>query len=213
MTKSTASIILLLLSLLPVTGAARTVADLLASEPGNIFALLTRTNRLDMIDYRLNNQEVAIQNLIGGESRLEGMDTTWLKLRTSDSKTVEMRMMVSGRDTVVAVIETVLTPTADSRITFWDVQWQSVRADKVFKMPCIDDFILKTMPADMRDELSIVMAFPFIEMHFTGDRHDGIEAVFNAKESVGPGDYKRFAPYFKDTVNYRINGVKIRPVK
>ncbi len=213
MTKSTASIILLLLSLLPSTVAARTVGDLFASEPGKIFVLLTRTNRLDMVDYHLNGQNVAISNLEDGDSRLVDMDSTWLKVQSSASKTVEMRMMVNGRDTVVALIETVLTPTPDSRITFWNAQWQPVKAGKVFKTPELDDFILKSMSADMRDELSVLMPFPFIEMHFSGERHDGLEAVFKAKESIGPGQYMRFAPYIKETLNYRINGVKIKTVK
>ena len=43
------SIVALSLALLPLTGVARTIGDFFASEPGNIFPLLTRTGRLEVV--------------------------------------------------------------------------------------------------------------------------------------------------------------------
>lgn len=208
------NIIIVLAALLPVQLQARTVADFLASEPGNIFTLLTRTNRLDMVDYYNSGQQVAIPNNLMGESRLLELDSTCLKLHSSASRQVEMRLMTAGKDTLIAVIETVKTPVSDSRITFWTSQWlPAPKAAKKFKMPVIDDFIVKKMPADLRQDLQDVMIFPLIQLTFTGDGHDTIEATHGLQQFLSPLEYKRFEQYLRPSIRYRISGTAIKPVR
>ena len=147
------TLIALLAALVPSTVSARTIADLFGTEPGEIFPLLTRTNRLDMVDYYNSGQIVDIENNMTGDSRLLELDSTYLKVQTSGSRVVEMRMRTVGKDTVVTVIETVMTPVPDSRLTQWNSYWQRYTSDKLFKMPAIDDFIVKKMPHELRMDL------------------------------------------------------------
>ena len=207
------SILFLSLALLPLTGTARTIADFFASEPGNIFPLLTRTNRLDMVDYHKSGQTVAIANNLTGESRLLELDSTYIKVQTSGSKMVEMLMRTAGKDTVITVIETVMTPVPDSRLTQWNVHWQRFTSDRLFAMPAIDDFIVKKMPQEMRADLQDAMIFPLIRLTFTGEKHDTIEASHGLEQFLASNEYQRFAAYLKPSLKYRFNGLKIKPVK
>lgn len=206
------TIIMLALALLP--GEARTIADLFASEQGQLFPLLTRTHRLDMVDYYNSGQKVAQQNNLGGASQLQELDSVYLKVQTSPARVVEMLMVPAGRrDTVIIVIETVNTPVPDSRLTVWNQLWQPLRVDKHFKMPAIDDFFVKKMPRDLRADLQDAMIFPLIGLRFAGERHDTIEATHGLEQFLAPVEYKRFASYLKPTITYRINGTKIKPAK
>ena len=208
------AIIVLTMALLPLDGAARTIADFFASEPGNVFPLLTRTNRLDLVDYYNSGQTVAVPNNLGGTSQLEALDSAYLKLQTSGSKVVEMRMLTTGsRDTVIVVIETVLTPVPDSKLTLWNSQWQMLRTDRHFKMPGIDDFIVKKMPRELRADLQDAMIFPLIQLTFKGDRRLQVEATHGLEQFLAPSEFKRFAPYLKPSITYRMSGTKIKPVK
>ena len=207
------SILFLSLALLPMTGTARTIADFFASEPGNIFPLLTRTNRLDMVDYHKSGQTVAIANNLTGESRLLELDSTYIKVQTSGSKMVEMLMRTAGQDTVITVIETVMTPVPDSRLTQWNVHWQRFTSDRLFAMPAIDDFIVKKMPQELRADLQDAMIFPLIRLSFTGEKHDTIEASHGLEQFLASNEYQRFAAYLKPSLKYRFNGLKIKPVK
>ena len=205
---------LLLMALLPLTVEARTIADLFASEPGRIFPLLTRTMRFDMVDYHNSGQTVTLQNNLAGESGLLELDSTYLKLNASGSKVVEMCMWTDGRkDTVIAVIETVMTPLPDSRLTLWNAQWQPFYTDRLFKMPAIDDFIVKKMPRELRADLQDAMIFPLIRLSFTGEKHDTIEASHGLEQFLASNEYQRFAAYLKPSLKYRFNGLKIKPVK
>jgi hypothetical protein len=207
------TIMLLSVALLPSTGIARSMADLFATEPGNIFPLLTRTNRLDMVDYHLNGQTVDMANSLAGESRLLALDSTYIKVQTSDSRLVEMRMRTAGKDTVITVIETVMTPVPDSRLSQWNAHWQRYTSDKLFKMPGIEDFMVRKMPRELKADLRDAMIFPLIQLTFTGEDHDIIVATHGLQQFLVESEYQRFAGYLKPSISYRFNGLKIKPVK
>ena len=194
-------------------GAARTIGDLFGTEPGNVFPLLTRTNRLDMVDYYLNGQMVAVKNNLAGETRLIEMDSAYLKVQTSGSRVVEMLMRTVGKDTVITVIETVATPVPDSHLSQWNSHWQRYTSDKLFKMPSVDDFMVKKMPGELRADLQDAMIFPLIQLSFKGEKHDTIEAKHGLEQFLAPVEYKRFAEYLKPSISYRFDGLKIKPVK
>ena len=207
------SILCLSLALLPLTVTARTIADFFASEPGNIFPLLTRTNRLDMMDYHKSGQTVAISNNLTGDSKLLELDSTYIKVQTSDAKVVEMQMRTAGKDTVITVIETVMTPVPDSRLTQWNSHWQRYISDRLFAMPAIDDFFVKKMPQELRADLQDAMIFPLIRLTFTGENHDTIEASHGLEKFLASNEYQRFAAYLRPTLKYRFNGLKIKLAK
>ena len=179
-------LIVLSMALLPLTGLARTVADLFATEPGNIFPLLTRTNRLDMVDYYNSGQMVAVPNNLAGETRLLELDSAYLKVQTSNSRVVEMCMRKVGKDTVITVIETVMTPVPDSRLTQWNSHWQRFTSDRLFSMPGIDAFITGKMPRELRADLQDAMIFPLIHLTFKGEKHDIIEAAHGLEQFLAP---------------------------
>ena len=207
------SILCLSLALLPLTGMARTISDFFASEPGNIFPLLTRTGRLDMVDYYNSGKTVAIANNLEGESSLLQLDSAYLKVQTSKNRIVEMRMRTAGKDTVITVIETVMTPVPDSRLTQWNVHWQRFTSNKLFAMPGIDDFIIRKMPHDLRADLQDAMIFPLIQLTFKGEGHDIIEAAHGLEQFLAKEEYQRYSSYLKPSISYRFNGLKIKPVK
>ena len=207
------SIIMLSMALLPLTVEARTIADLFAIEPGTLFPLLTRTNRLDMVDYYNSGQMVAVPNNLTGESRLLELDSAYLKVQSSDSRVVEMLMRLAGKDTVITVIETVMTPVPDSRLTQWNVHWQRYTSEKLFSMPGIDEFIVRKMSPELRTDLQAAMIFPLVQLTFKGDNHSTIEASHGLERFLVPEEYKRFAAYLKPAISYRFDGLKIKIVK
>ena len=166
-----------------------------------------------MVDYYNSGQVVDVPNNLAGEARLIELDSAYLKVQTSGSRVVEMLMRKAGKDTVITVIETVMTPVPDSRLTQWNVHWQRYISDRLFTMPAIDDFIVGKMPRDLRLDLQDAMIFPLIRLSFTGANHDTIEASHGLEQFLAPVEYKRFAIYLKPSVRYRFNGLKIKPVK
>jgi len=122
-------------------------------------------------------------------------------------------MRTAGKDTVITVIETVMTPVPDSRLSQWNVHWQRYTSDKLFKMPGIEDFIVRKMPRELKADLRDAMIFPLVQLTFTGEDHDIIVATHGLQQFLVESEYQRFAGYLKPSISYRFNGLKIKPVK
>ena len=150
-TQKMKQIILTLTLLTMVLGMeGRTVRDFFASEPGELLTLVPKTVRLDMLDYYDSGTIVQANNNMGSGTQLDTVTDNFLRLRTSDVKTLEMRLMRWKNDTIIAVVETVETPVKDSHITFYNKHWVRLKEIK---------------EADVTDEIKAL---------FTKERHSCI---------------------------------------
>lgn len=194
---------------LVIPASARSVRDFFATEPGTVFPLLPVNTRLDMLDYFDNGQIVSATNNLGNDTQIISLDSTFLSVQTSECRTVELRMFTpSARDTVIAVIETVGLPMADSRISFYDHNWKLLQTSKFITPPTMADFFTKSTPSSKRADLLSLIDFSLIKLMFTGKAHDVVVAKSGLKDFYSPIDYKRFEPYVTDSLFYTFNGKK-----
>lgn len=189
---------------------ARTVRDFFASEPGELLTLVPRTVRLDMLDYYDSGTIVQASNNMGTDTRLDTVTDNFLRLHTSDAKTLEMRLMRWKSDTIIAVVETVETPVKDSRITFFNKNWVRLKEIKPFKMPTMEDFLLPTVKKDKRKEILKGIAFPLIELSFGGPDFEELTARHGLAAFLGKEEWAQLKPYFRPTLTYRVQNGKIK---
>lgn len=132
----------LLIILLTTAGAlvadARTALDFFTSAPDNEIPLLRHSKRLDMVDYYNNGLANTVANELGGAARITEVSERRLTAQLSPESSMELDVLTSGRDTVLAIVTTVLLPMADSQITFYDTDWKPLRRQP--QMPGIADF-------------------------------------------------------------------------
>ena len=150
-----------------------------------------------------------MDNAIGGETALVYSDSVYLRVRSSGAKTVEMRMFFpTKRDTVLAVIETYLLPSADSKITFYDSQWRELEAKRYINLLGPEGFLVKGTPKEILEEMKDKVPFGMMKLEFKGDKHDVIVAEPSLKTFLTEADYNRFKPYLNEKVYYTLNGKK-----
>lgn len=204
--------ILILSVLLPVE--ARTIRDFLASEPDDVLLLVPQSVRLDMMDYYDSGQTPSLSSRLGNDARMLVMDSAYVKLQTSEVRTVEMLMLqYSRRDTILAVIETVKTPVPDSRLRFFNSNWVELTSlAPLKKMPTLEDFFLSSVKKDKRQELLSRLPFTMIELTFEGESHDRLVVRHGLAQFLSKDEYKLFAPYVRSTVTYQISGAKFKRV-
>ncbi len=126
---------------------ARTAADFFTEAPGSVLPLLDRNARLDMIDYFRHGLPTTTTNLFNGSSKVLSESENCIDVQISRDASLQIALLQLKNDTIIAVIETVLTPVADSGITFYRSDWSP--APKQPAMPAASDFI----PKDRRKEL------------------------------------------------------------
>ena len=185
------------------------VSKLFVEENGELFNSISVSTRYELINnYGRADKTDIFNDLRTEESKILVLEEEYMKIATSSVQTVELKLLhKSKRDTVIAVIETVATPYKDSRLTFYDTKWQKLDASKFIKMPVFDDFILPSMPKDMRNDLINSMMLTMIELSFEGET---LVAECNAQNFFIGNDYKSFQPYLAKKVVYAINKGKFK---
>ncbi len=189
---------------------AATMRDFLISEPGVVFPTLPQAARAGLVTYAEQGQASTLSttNRFGNSSSIDTLTADYAVVKVSQSCTISLKMLTRGtRDTVIAVIETVATPTRDSRIAFYDTQWKPLPTRKYFKqLPAMRDFFKPATPKDTLAQLLTAVDFPMIEMQWTGPGFNTLTATQGLKTFYSKEDYQKWAPYVVDSIDYYIDG-------
>lgn len=132
--------LLLILSLLTtICASARTAADFFVEAPRHAIPLLDRNTRLDMVDYYNGGFQNTVKNAFGGPARIISMSDNQIEVQLSRDSSIKLAVLKDRKDTVLVVIETVLTPVADSDITIYSKNWDTYANQ--LAMPSVVDFV------------------------------------------------------------------------
>lgn len=129
--------------------AATPATDYFIDGPDNATPLLTRQNRIQLITYFVNSYAQPTSNILRENSIATAVDSASVTVKISDNSLLQVAPVVCGRDTLVAYIETVELPQADSNITFY--RPGDNNAIIPAGMPELKDFIIN--PANTTAEL------------------------------------------------------------
>ncbi len=135
------SLCILLLLALPTANiaSAREVSSYFVAAPADAMPIISTTARLDMIDYFRSGLDTPTNNELRGRSRITAMSATSMDIEVSKSASVQMALVSVKKDTIIAVIETVKTPVADSHVRFFSTDWKEIAT----AMPDYTAFITK----------------------------------------------------------------------
>ncbi|MDO4970734.1 MAG: DUF3256 family protein [Bacteroidales bacterium] len=208
-------ILAIALMLTSSVGRAESVRDFFISEPGNVFELLTQGVRAAMITMAEQGQKIESENLHHGTAKIDSLSSTFMSVKCSDVKQVELKLLTKGTsDTVIAVVETMQLPALDSRISFYDSNWHPLLLNKYMKGSELKmtDFFRPGTPKEKMDEFMRIIRFPLIMMTF--GKNDGqLVASQQLKSFLSREDYNKIKPYLIDTITFDIDKVKLKRTK
>ena len=198
---------------------AKTIRELFADEPDDIFILLPKSTRLDMLDYFDVGKMVKVENsLSSGKkvSRLLKVTDSSIDVAVTQSSQVSMTLLTSAKaDSVIAVVQTYQVPYFDSQISFYDVDWNTLNTSKYFDAPTVKSFILpgtdKKIVNDILQSVKFSLISYSIEQADNGDVT--LTASLNLEGVMVKEDYDRIKDYLSKTIVYRLSNLKFKPTK
>ena len=198
---------------------AKTIRELFADEPDDIFILLPKSTRLDMLDYFDVGKMVKVENsLSSGKkvSRLLKVTDSSIDVAVTQSSQVSMTLLTSAKaDSVIAVVQTYQVPYFDSQISFYDVDWNKLNTSKYFDAPTVKSFILpgtdKKIVNDILQSVKFSLISYSIEQADNGDVT--LTASLNLEGVMVKEDYDRIKDYLSKTIVYRLSNLKFNPTK
>ena len=198
---------------------AKTIRELFADEPDDIFILLPKSTRLDMLDYFDVGKMVKVENSLSSDkkvSRLLKVTDSSIDVAVTQSSQVSMTLLTSAKaDSVIAVVQTYQVPYFDSQISFYDVEWNKLNTSKYFDAPTVKSFILpgtdKKIVNDILQSVKFSLISYSIEQADNGDVT--LTASLNLEGVMVKEDYDRIKDYLSKTIVYRLSNLKFKPTK
>ncbi len=125
--------------LLPFTSSAQVrMRDVFAQLPDSVLPYMTRNNRLDCIDFIENGIEARVKNRFSEHVTLDSLTEDFLRLHTSTSSYVEMKLVPHAGDTAICVNRTYMGSTADSEVRLYTKEW---KFKQCLPRPAVSEFL------------------------------------------------------------------------
>ena len=142
--------------LLVLTFTMASAADLRAlfiGMPDSIMPTLTKSERMDFLDFIDYGMKAKVKNKLGGESEMTVLQENMLSIKTSESGQLDMALFKrkDGKN-LICIIRTVTARYPDSRISFYTEDWTPVPLKGLIELPQFDDYLTKeALKADSLD--------------------------------------------------------------
>ena len=203
-------IVTVLLTALALTASnAQDLRTLFVSMPDSITPTLTRSDRMDFLDYMDSGMKARVNNKLGGESRMTRLEDNVLTVETSQSGRLDMVLLKTkkGRN-LICIIRTASAKYEDSRLCFYTEDWQPVPVHEFITPPQLDDYL--TRGALKSDSLDVFKKRCMLRLQSVTPVGDSLEFRYTSLADLGQ-DAERYESWFKpEPLVYTWNGKRFR---
>ena len=192
-----------------VFAQARTVSEYFGDTQADmVFPSLTAVSRLEMVYYFQSGMSNPTQSEFGGYSRVTALSDTCLTVDCGESVRQDL-VLLPGKKPVLMLIETLALPEHDSRVRFFDSQWQELK-NPPMKQPQLADWLVDKN-AVHRDEVEYVLPFMLSTASFNPE--DMTLIYTSTADSYFAGEKPVALKYLRPRLVYKWDGKKFRQVR
>ena len=171
--------------------------------PDSVLPLLSKSYRADMVDYVDAGMTARVTNSLDGSSTLEELAADYMRLAVTASSTMQLKLLPLLGDTVICMVKSVKAEAADSRIYFYDKEWNMLDGRALFVYPSINDFF-----ASAADAVAWSDACDIYLVSLTLSAGDNtLVAEYTMPEYMNVDDAAKVKPLLRKLV-YRWNGAR-----
>ena len=201
-------ITIMILALAMSFAYAADIRTLFINMPDTIMPALTKSERMDFLDYIDSGMKARVRNKLGGESEMTELSDNSLTVSTSRSGKLQMALFQRKDGTVlICLIKTVTARFDDSLIRFYNEDWTPVESESLIELPKFDDYLTKQALKHGYLELEIKS---ILRLQSAVAVDGGLEFRYTSLDYIGE-DADRFRSYFKaDPVRYVWNGKRFK---
>ena len=204
-----------MMTLLPALAqSVITAREAFTAAPSAVLDLLSRNDRLDMLDYYDSGHDTPVPNDLGGYASVTSITDRTLTIDLGPAAQWDL-VVIPGdvpENDMLAVVTTVSLPARDSNVRFYNTNtWLEVPAESVLPTLRLDDWLTKQGRTNRREFETTV---PFIPAYYTFDPASStLTVTHDLATLLNPDDYASVAPYVAPAIVYRWDGKKMKLAK
>lgn len=174
---------------------AEDLRTLFINMPDSIMPTLTRSERMDFLDYMDSGMKARVRNKLGGESVMTSYSDRSLAVMTSQSGRMEMVIFPRKKGgNLICIIKTVTARYDDSRLSFYNEDWTPVDGKGLIDLPQFDDFLTKE--ALKSDSLDVLRKQSLLRLLSASAIDNGLEFRYTSLDYIGE-DADKYRSWFK----------------
>lgn len=120
--KKIVSLIILFSAMMPLS--AQTMKDIISNMPDSITPLLTKNNRLNLIDYIEAGQKAVEKNRLAGESEMTHLTANRCVIKMTNSSTFDFKLLQSPEPSIGIITTLQSDKTLTSTIRYYSLDWK-----------------------------------------------------------------------------------------
>lgn len=190
---------------------AKDLRALFTDMPDSIIPLLTKSARMDCMDYMESGMKAVVTNRLGGSTEMVRFDKDYLSIQLTAVSTFDMKLFYHRDSTVViCVVRTICSDMCDSRLSFFDADWNAIDNKKLIEEPVFEDYVLKNIfKGDSIETLAEYAALRLNKITVDNDKN-GLRFSFSSAGflSEDASDYLHF--FNPDPLLFKWNGKVLR---
>lgn len=168
--------------------------------------LLSRSTRLDMVDFYDVDSIYQARNGLEGISELVSMTPGYLEVKITPVTTLQIRILPTGKDDIALCINTIGNDrqASDSRLTFFSQEMEELQASKYIDMPKLLDFF-DAPDKEARNRIEELVPFPTIEF-VAGPDSTSLTARLTVGSFMSRESYDSIKTMIRQPLTYTWNG-------
>ena len=191
-----------------MAGAAN-LRTLFIDMPDSIMPALTKSERMDFLDYMDSGMKAKAVNKLGGESEMTMFQDNMLSVKTSQAGRMDIVLFPckKGSD-VICVIKTVTARYDDSHLSFYDENWTPIDGKKLIELPKFDDYLTKE--ALKSDSLDVFRKMSMLRLQSITVVDGALEFRYTSLDYIGE-DAGRYKTWIKSApIRYNWTGKRFK---
>lgn len=187
-----------------------TATEAFSSAPASVLPLIDYITRLDMIDYYNSGSATASKNVMQGQSRITALSPMSVSVSVTSASECQIALLPMRGDTAIVCIETVMTPTPDSRVSVYDRDWKPL-SGSYFAMPAVSAW-LTPEGKKQADMVESQVPFMLASAQYSPET-DTLVLTNRLSDFLSDDVYGLVKPYLLPSITYKWNSSRFVPVK
>lgn len=199
------TVTVIIMALMLVAARAADLRTLFVGMPDSIMPTMTKSDRMDFLDYMDSGMKARVRNKLGGESVMTRFEENMLSIQTSQSGRLDIMLLNKGKDeNLICIIRTATAKYDDSRLSFYTENWEPVPTADLIKLPVLDDYLTKE--ALKNDSLDCFKKLSMLRLQSIVPVDGALEFKYTSLDDLGE-DADKYRDWFKPTpLRFNWNG-------
>ena len=188
---------------------AKTIRDIFANEPNDIFMILPSRYRLDMLDYFDAGKIVTTKTDLTSKengAKLNDVNQNFISVALTTKNDVDLQLITSAKDSIIVVVNTAKLPARDSQISFYNTDWKKLNTKSYFNEPTLADFIMKSATKEERKVIFEKIKFPIIYYKLSPSEPGKMTAILEVERFLNKEDWELIKKNINTSINYTYSG-------